>query len=60
MIVSLMTVQYHSVNISVTYYRSIMKVLSHYRKDVIVIELSHIVLAVFKSVCPRICVLKAF
>ncbi len=59
-IVALMTVKCHSVNITVIYYRIIMKVLSHYHKDVIVIALSHVVLAVFESVCWRVCVLKAF
>ncbi len=37
-----------------------MKVLSLYHKDVIVIELSHILLAVFQSVYWRNCILKAF
>ncbi len=55
-----MTVKYHTVNITVTYYRTIMKVLSHYHKDVIVIKLSYVVSAVFESVCWRICILKAF
>ncbi len=41
-----MTVKYHSVNVTITYYRTIVKVLSHYHKDVIVIELSHIILVV--------------
>ncbi len=36
--VSLMTVKYRSVNGTGVYYRSIMKVLSHYHKDVIVIQ----------------------
>ncbi len=39
--VALVTVKYHSVNITVTYYHTIMRVLSQYHKDVIVIELSH-------------------
>ncbi len=55
-----MAVKYHSVNVTVTYYRTIMEVLSHYHKDVIVIELSLVALEVFQSVCRRICVLKAF
>ncbi len=55
-----MTVKYHSVNVIVTYYRTIMKVFSHYCKYVIVIELSHVVLTVFESVSQKICVLDAF
>ncbi len=45
-----MTVKYHSVKVTVTYYNTIVKVLSYYHKDVMVIELSHIVSAVFESV----------
>ncbi len=55
-VVALMTVKYHSVNVIVIYYRTIVRVLSHYHKDMIVIEPSHIVLAVFESVCRRISV----
>ncbi len=46
-----MTVKYHNVNVTVAYYRIIVKVLLHYHKDVVVIELSHVVLPVFESVC---------
>ncbi len=38
-----MTVKYHSVNSIVTYCRAIMKVLTQYHKDVIVIILSYMV-----------------
>ncbi len=55
-----MIVKCHRVNNTVTYYCTIMKVLSHCHEDMIVIELSHVVLAVSKSVCRRTCVLKAF
>ncbi len=55
-----MTVKCHSVNVTVIYNHTIMKVFLHYHKDVIVIELSHVVLAVFESVCQKICVLKTF
>ncbi len=34
--------------------------LSHYYEDVILITLSHVVLAIFEFLCPRIKVLKAF
>ncbi len=53
-IIALMIVKCHNVNVTITYNRTIMKVLSHCHKNVIVIELSHIVLAVFESVCLRI------
>ncbi len=48
-IVAFMTVKYHSVNVTVTYCCTIMNVLSHYHKDMIVIELPYVVLAVFES-----------
>ncbi len=60
MIVAFMTVKYHSINIIVTSYRIIMNVLSHYHKDMIVIEPSQVVLVIFESVCRRISVLKEF
>ncbi len=47
MIVALMTVKYRIVNISVTYCHTIMRVLLHYLKDLILIELSHLIWLIF-------------
>ncbi len=60
MLIALITVKYHCVNVVITYYCAIMKILSHYHEDMTVMELSHVVLAVFESVCQRVGVLKAF
>ncbi len=45
-----MTVKYHSVNVTVIYYRIIIKVPSLYHKDVIVIKLSNVLLEIFESI----------